>query len=160
MKKSIILGRASDKNLITLEMEIKERKSINFKTMNEENFKVLSISGYAQERTTSDYSYCGQIYDEVLKEINNLKRVEKSKIKRIIEIWKQYHLNDLKAGTIKQENYIKELKNNGFKYDYSKALEELRKINLDIDNGYKYGSSWLAEVIPDNILIEIKELFN
>lgn len=43
------------------------------------------------------------------------------------------------------------------KYDYTKACEALEEVGLLYDNGYKYGSSWLKEELPTEV---IKYLFS
>lgn len=76
---------------------------------------------------------------------------------KIHRLWKLYHLNNMKAGTPKQEAVVEEyLKDH--KYDYKEVCDYLESINLLEDNGYKYGSSWLYAPIPENDLEEIREL--
>ena len=61
------------------------------------------------------------------------------------------------AGTVKQEEFL----NQHFKdryHSYEESIEALQKVNLLIDDGYRYGSSWLYRPIPKNDLEEIKEL--
>ena len=78
---------------------------------------------------------------------------------KIYKFWKKYHLNDLHAGTPKQEKALKKVELLGGNY-YDEACEYLKSINLYEDNGYKYGSSWLKEEIPTKDLNEIKKLLS
>lgn len=86
------------------------------------------------------------------------------KVKRMVAIWKRYHLNDLKAGTPAQEFAIDDWqKHNGNKYDYTLACEYLQSIGLftvpDPRNYlkcYRYGHAWLKEEIPEAIKNEIR----
>lgn len=61
----------------------------------------------------------------------------------------------MRAGTPRQEDFIREWKLT-HKYDYTKACDALAEAGLLYDNGYKYGSSWLKEELPEEI---IKYLF-
>lgn len=78
---------------------------------------------------------------------------------KLIELWNKYHLNDIKAGTEKQEKALnskgyERFKNNHsvLKSGYEYAIEYLESINLFTDDGYKYGSQWLAKDLPKNII--------
>ena len=55
-------------------------------------------------------------------------------------------------GTQKQEQYIRKHIQT---YDYNTVCEELKKVGLYEDNGYKYGTGWLYEPIPESVLNEI-----
>lgn len=81
---------------------------------------------------------------------------EYSDILKIQSIWKRWHMNDARAGTPKQEDFIREwmLTN---EYSYDKACEALSNAGLLFDNGYKYGSAWLKEELPTEV---IKYLFS
>jgi hypothetical protein len=69
----------------------------------------------------------------------------------------------MNAGTKKQTEAIKDwLKNSGQRYDYEKACEYLKKINLyEVEhNGqpYKYGHGWIAFEIPRETIERITEI--
>lgn len=81
---------------------------------------------------------------------------EYSDVLKVQSIWNRWHLNDLRAGTPKQEEFIREWKLS-HRYDYTKACEALEEAGLLYDNGYKYGSSWLKEELPTEV---IKYLFS
>ena len=58
----------------------------------------------------------------------------------------------MNAGTPLQSSYLKTLgKYQGFEW----ACEELEKVGLYNDNGYKYGSKWLFNKIPQTELNKI-----
>lgn len=98
----------------------------------------------------------GQNADDLTNEsLTPIKGFEYSDVLKIQSIWKRWHLNDMRAGTPKQEDFIREWKLT-HKYDYTKACEALAEVGLLYDNGYKYGSSWLKEELPAEI---IKYLF-
>jgi hypothetical protein len=98
----------------------------------------------------------------------------------VFAIWDRYHLNTLKPGTKWQMKTFEELKAMVLK-DKPELAEEIKKIDeydlitkgalanesMGITNGYKplmydhnrgdykYGSAWLAEPIPEDIIAEI-----
>lgn len=41
---------------------------------------------------------------------------------------------------------------------YKEAVEYLKTLKLDVDNGYSYGSAWLMTQIPHNIVAELYDL--
>lgn len=81
---------------------------------------------------------------------------EYSDILKIQSIWERWHLNDMRAGTPKQEAFIREWRLSN-KYSYNEACKALNEAGLLIDNGYRYGTSWLKEEVPKEV---IKYLFS
>lgn len=99
----------------------------------------------------------GQIADDLTNEaLIPAEGFEYSDVLKVQSIWNRWHLNDLRAGTPKQEEFIREWKLS-HRYDYAKACEALEEAGLLYDNGYKYGSSWLKEELPTEV---IKYLFS
>lgn len=144
-------------NKVEISLELKTiDNAIDYETLNPvKNVPVLSISGGIWNSRQSDYETCGQCLDTIQKYLP-----KNGKIAKIVELWKGYHLNDMKAGTKKQTQYLNGLESEGWKYSYSGACYKLKAANLYMDNGYKYGSKWLYKPIPKNVLAEIKELLN
>jgi len=76
---------------------------------------------------------------------------------KIYYLWKNYHLNDSHAGTMRQEEFIEmgikswELKS----HQYDEVKEFLIKWNMYEDDWYRYGSKWLYRPIPENDLWDI-----
>lgn len=75
--------------------------------------------------------------------------------KKIAEIWHNYHLNDLQAGTKLQQDTLEENRNEWYKdkednYGHQKAFLENR--NLLKDRGYQYGTEWLYKPVPQEII--------
>ncbi|MEK6829434.1 MAG: hypothetical protein AABY15_04855 [Nanoarchaeota archaeon] len=111
----------------------------------EEKGLVFSMSG----------DYCGssgQCFDEV-KPANEYQR-------KLIKLWKKYHLNNLHAGTKNQEEALK-----GFEGDYTAYCERLKELNLyevTLKNGikYKYGSGWLFNELPSSFENDLKNLIH
>lgn len=106
---------------------------------------------------------CGQCVDSIAEELP-----EFPKIKRIAEIAKEWHLNDMHSGTEAQEKAVKEFKelNKDVKREikFEDICNMLKNKNLLFDKsvkgknrlGYKYGSAWLKREVPERI---IRELF-
>jgi hypothetical protein len=118
-----------------------------------ENRPVFSVSGNIWNLKHTDIICCGQCLDEISHYVSD------PVFKKIYRLWKAHHLNDMHAGTTLQEQCLEDHKDEmGFCYDYTKACEILKKYNLYIDNGYKYGTGWLYREIPEADLNEIKEL--
>ena len=92
MKKTIVLG------YVKLPYEEKRRKAIvEIELKNTDGKYKLSMCGEIKK-----YSW-GQCNEEIKKYIV----APGQNFNRIMEVWEQYHLNDMHAGTQKQEQYIK-----------------------------------------------------
>lgn len=129
---------AGEKFSCTLEITIKENKS----------FKSLSIvgiyfTGKKLLKSEKNLLGWGQIYDEV-KEIIPA---------RLYEIWKRWHLNDMRAGTFVQEEILRQAKASGVELnDYDDTCNYLQRFDALVDDGYKYGSKWLKEELPREVV--------
>lgn len=72
---------------------------------------------------------------------------------KIYEIYIRWNNNDFQAGTPKQEDFVQEwMRSNNNIYDYQKACDALEKNGLLYDDGYKYGSAWLKEELPIDVI--------
>lgn len=155
-KRRLLVGRTKPTSYdpkphnVYLETEIKERMRDNKRTVDLKKirkYKTFSISGYSK-------NFGGQIVDE-LNENEMTFNVDPKKVKDIKRIWKQWHLNDLKAGTTAQEKALGRMK----KYDYNRAVKKLKKKGLYSDRGYKYGHAWLVKPLPSKVEKKIMRLF-
>lgn len=124
---------------------------------------VLSIRGV--EAPTKDGNCkgdCWQILDVLLKKNVEIKKDwDKNKINRLYQIWKDYHLNDMRSGTELQRKALKEKFGEIPAYDV--ACDYLKTIDLYEDktqNHYCYGSAWLYEEIPQDAIDFLKSLPN
>lgn len=116
---------------------------------------VFTACGLIWNGRGTDCLSCGQNLDEINEYIHS------DVFSEIYRLWKLYHLNDLHAGTKKQEEFVnKTFKEANESYNYNKACEILEEAGLLIDNGYKYGSGWLYEPIPEDDLKQIEGLIN
>lgn len=132
----------------------KNRKRV-FITMelrhNKQNLPVLSICGEVR----------GKMYGQCLDHIKECRKGDKFNYNlfgKLYKLWKKYHLNDMHAGTPKQEEYLKQTKDK-HNYDYKICCDMLRDNRILYDNGYKYGTGWIYKNIPNNALKEIAALF-
>lgn len=140
---------------IFLEMKIKLKngKERNKQTINHEPagwYLTLSICGHAWDQRRRDHAYSGQIYDELNDQ--NIKEylIPSEKLAYIVGIWKRWHLNDLKAGCIHQKEF-----------NCNENWEEQSKRETDkCPQGYAYGSAWLVEPLPLEIVGELTGIFN
>lgn len=96
----------------------------------------------------------GQCLDEITKYIKDPVFAE------IYNLWKKYRLNDMHAGTPKQEAALSAHFPKDQYISYVDKTKYLESIGLYEDDGYRYGSSWLYERIPDDALNRIKQLIN
>lgn len=124
--------------------------------------KNLSITGVVGPRGYSCDS-CGQIVDELV-EVNLAKDWDISTRDKFINVWKEWHLNDMKAGSPRQEAFIKEWAKK-HPYDYTEVCKALEEAGLLIDmeyiyndKPYKYGTSWLRIEVPADVLKFLSEL--
>jgi hypothetical protein len=90
----------------------------------------------------------GQMYDSIKPTTTQ---------KKLIDIWKKYHLNDMNAGTPEQEEALK-----NFKGDYPEKCEHLKKAGLyEVDlkgKKYKYGTAWLTRDLPVNLWVDVEAI--
>jgi len=128
------------------------------------NPKVLTISGFTQWRPYTDHRQGGQMQDSIRSELNRYKKlfIPKPAILKILDIWDKWHLNDLHAGTKAQTAIIEKVKakQGGRQIDYDWCCGMLRQYNMYEDRGYKYGHGWLCEVLPQEVIKLINELFS
>lgn len=123
----------------TLDIEIKDKNS----------FKSLSIvgtyfTGKKLLKSENNLLGFGQIHDEVQEIIPA----------RLYEIWKRWHLNDMRAGTFVQEEILRQAKASGIEFNdfYTDACDYLQRFDALVDEGYKYGTAWLKEELPQEVI--------
>lgn len=140
-------------NLATIVMELKTAKkeckvSVDLNLVSE--YYTLSISGNIWNSKKTDIYSRGQNLVQI-KELFP----DDILVAKLHYLWKKYHLNDLKAGTRKQTEAIE---NHFEKMDYTKACDFLKSKGLYIDKGYVYSTSWLLDVIPNEIILDIEKM--
>jgi hypothetical protein len=84
---------------------------------------------------------------------------------KLLEVWERWHLNDLKAGTPAQEAFIDVHKHEFDRLDwYGDACKMLQAVDLlvaehepeqmvwGVGRGYRYGTAWLSEEVPSEVI--------
>lgn len=126
-------------NLVEVEVELSDKG-------------VFTASATIWNSKKTDCVCAGQCLDEVAK------HVKSDKFKKIYRLWKQYHLNDMHAGTVRQEEALDAAGLTNYANNYRKCCEYLESINLLVDDGYKFGTGWLKRDIPVEDVAEIEKL--
>ena len=115
---------------------------------------VFTASGDIWNSKRTDIICGGQCLDEIRKFIKN------DTFKKIYRLWKLYHLNDMHAGTRKQEQALADRFGGVDANNYTEQCNYLKSIGLYEDNGYKFGTGWLKYEIPEEDKKEIENLLN
>ena len=116
------------------------------------------------------FTVCASVYNkgreemggQCLDEVNEIlkKNWDLTKERAIIYyLWKKHHLNDLHAGTKKQETRLHQNGIENRANNYTETCEKLEKAGLLVDDGVKFGASWNYWEIPAEDLAEIKKFF-
>lgn len=115
----------------------------------------LSIIGQLYEKNGRGWidSSGGQNSEELV----NLFGYDKKALD-LFEIWQRWHLNNMNAVDELQERYLRALKATGWRYNYEDACERLEKLGILTHDGYRYGTAWKSEEVPQNILKQLEEL--
>ena len=169
-------------NLVTVDVELRRRggettftidrktgeKTITGKTP---EYVELSICGEIWNARHTDCVCGGQCLDEIAKYRLQLSDPELFDV--IHNLWKNYHLNGMHAGTPEQEQAIEEWEANGNRYEYTAVCEMLKRRGLYEVNytglsvgrrynnePYKYGHGWLVQELPGDVLLRIEHLLS
>ena len=115
----------------------------------------FSMSAGIWNPRRTDYYTCGQCVDTVAAYFPANKKVQ-----RMLAVWREWHLNDMTAGSPAQEAWLKA--NPSTDNDYTVACARLADAGLNPDPGYlhnekpyKYGSAWLKRDLPPEVLVEV-----
>ena len=160
-KEVVFIPSKKGGNRMYLEIELRSRQHqngvVDYETLEEitdmDDIFYLSICG--KERKNG----CSCQKDELFaRNIPYFKKSEQELATKLLNIWREYHLNDMKAGNIEQQAVLKEFADNHCWLSYDDAVEVLKERDLLVSRGYRYGSNWLYERIPDDILEFLKSL--
>lgn len=160
-EKSIKIGYDDEqkkKYPIFLECTIKEIDLSTEVIFQGDNHKIITVGNIKEtinHKHITKYqtlSICGSSKFMDGQIIDHIKDLEGAKLglQRIIEIWKEWHLNDMQPNCIHQKSF----NCNTPEYPRLAALETLK-----CPKGYKYGSKWLIKELPKEVIIEIMGLF-
>jgi hypothetical protein len=117
----------------------------------------LSITGVVGPMRNGDCrGSCGQIVMSGLNVTEYAPGWDAESVAKLTEFWNRWHLNEMRAGSPAQERFLRE---NPVKaiypeshYDVAcKALAQAG-LNPDPETGYKYGTAWLREEVPADVL--------
>ncbi len=124
----------------------------------------LSISGVVGPLKSGNCrGSCGQVLDELptAKPVGDLTREQ---LLELYVVWSRWHLNDMKAGSPAQENFLRIHEHEG-SFTYTQQCDVLAKANLNPDpdyihNGkpYNYGTAWLREELPEDVITFLTSL--
>lgn len=123
-----------------------KRARINAEITNRSNYLEFTASGTYQ-------GSAGQCLGDI-KPANDAQ-------KYFLDLWYNWHLNGMSAGTEEQSAAIKKWEAAGNKYEYEAAKNYLKSINLyevkhpKTGEPYKYGHGWIIKELPDNFLSEL-----
>ena len=120
----------------------------------------LSISGVEAPLPSGNArGSCGQIVMHEWKFKKLHKGWTPALVSKFRKTWDKYHLNDMQAGSPRQELAINAWKLGGATYEYKAACEMLAQLGLLEDQDYihegkpyKYGSAWLKTEIPTEVI--------
>ncbi len=117
----------------------------------------LSITGVEGPRKDGDCAgSCGQIVMSEWDVKEYGKGWDADSVVKFREIWNRWHLNDMCAGSPKQEEFLRQHPSE--RRDYTATCKLLEEAGLLVDYGYKYGSAWLSEQAPSDVLDWLKAL--
>lgn len=154
-------GKRSNQVEVTVRLET---KPLATKQVGDERETIdcFSVSAEVWDAFHNDIIYGGQCLDSLLEypELAN-----NASYREIHDMWKKYHLNDMHAGTPRQEKALEEAVANGklatygaSNYEetcaYLESIDLLEDKEFLVENKdgepvpYKYGHGWLAQEIP------------
>lgn len=119
----------------------------------------LSISGVVGPRRNGNAAgSCGQIQDVLTEPIVPAKGWTPELIARLHAVWERWHLNDMVAGSPRQMEYLRTTRREfpGYPashYEWAKSLLADAGLEPDAEHdGYSYGSAWLTEELPADVI--------
>lgn len=148
--RGVLIGRNSlgEKFFLraSINTEEKERETITHEKIGEVTW--LSMSGYGvSPRGSLQYERglfsAGQNYEMLLDITRPAKGFTLKDVRRLYEIWRRWHLNDMKSHCAHQDKAVK--------------WDEVAPCSV---TGYKAGSAWLVEPLPAEIAEEVTALLS
>lgn len=120
----------------------------------------LSITGVEGPTASGNAAgSCGQVVDSLGAIETYARGWDFRSVMKLGGVWRRWHLNDMRAGTPAQEEatraHRKQLDTAEGRHafdDYRARCAYLESIGLLVDDGYTYGSSWLVEEVPTDVL--------
>ena len=157
-------GKKTNSGSLTLKIETKETNFRDWETLVRPEGMVSTVSICGEIRDGRNSCELGQIIDTIST------MYPTDAVKRIAELWRKWHLNDMCAGTKAQTEFL-----NAYIANQKNVAEFNRELRLDhygvscrilsvngllIHRGYKYGTEWLVKIVPQDVIDELKLLFS
>lgn len=121
----------------------------------------FAMTGTINLRISRGIESFGQNLEDILELYPN-----DEKLQRMVAVWREWHLNDMTAGSPAQEAALKLNKDSypGYPisyYDWACSVLHNRGLQPDPnymykDKPYSYGSAWLRRELPKEIIAEIE----
>lgn len=141
-KKTLVIGMNHKGGTVDIEIKLKESdKGIEF-----------TACGNSWLRSGNDTYLGGQCIDSLPDEIKTW-LIDPHQFNKIELVWQRWHLNDMNAGCFHQHQTLRE--NPEWSRDYTELIKRDGFMSCDICD-YKYGSAWLREDLPEDVIAEIK----
>ena len=120
---------------------------------------LLSITGASgPSRDGNSKGSFGQCIDELAEVTVFGAGWDSEKCKRLADAWKRWNLNNMRAGSQIQEDWLR-ANPVSYKYPeshYDNACSALAEAGLNPDaDGYRYGSKWKFEDVPADVIAEL-----
>ena len=161
---------------VTLEIDLNLKKRHNqyyydsYDNNIEKKYKydpTLSISGNVWNHNSTDIIMGGQIYKDLEKFLvtNSIEELQCDKydLLRLIDIWKEWHLNDLTPYCIHQEKLMDKIKkekgNDFFNASNYSDIIKIPEFGKCPKCGYTYGTEWLFKRLPNDVMIFLSNTF-
>lgn len=101
----------------------------------------------------------GQIEDLIADYIGRIKFAPgwtPTMLNRLLEVWRRYHLNDMRSGTPAQMKFVEAnaelIKSQPYNERWDFTVKLLTEAGLEPDDGHYYGSAWQRIEVPQDVL--------
>lgn len=163
MANEILIGRTDDGEKVYAEARIETSNTGTWQTVEHKTVTdpvTLAFSGVVIRKggrfdRDADWNGAGQILDSVKRIVTPLQGWSAEDVAKLAENWDRWHLNTMQAGCVHQppESLVYEDSPYG------------RRVNFEHTprcpvTGYKYGSAWLTEAVPEDVLAWVRERFS
>lgn len=141
---------------LEIELSRKNREQRDLWLRPVKNPEALSISGtiYHGKRWIKG----GQIDDTLRKALKadafTRLLIPKQTLEKLLEIWDEWHLNDLRAYCIHQKPIIERLRKENpelLRVSHYRELIKVPELARCPECGYRYGTAWLYEPLPEEV---------
>lgn len=164
---TIAVGRTVDNGRAYLTLELSEDNTTRQTVTHDYIHNPITLSICGNVQGPRGYDSGGQNREEFTPENMNQDRmiVSMQDLARIVEIWDRWHLNTMKGECCHQDRGAHVDREGETTYPdgwfTSPRFEEVTAAQTaKCPVGYKYGSAWLTEPLPESVIEEITGLFD